>query len=303
MRPSLRQLEYLVAVAETLHFRKAAQRCAVTQPALSAQIQSLEQLLGVQLFERNRRRVLLTTAGREAVGRAREVLERVDALAEAARAAAEPLSGELRLGVIPTVAPYLLPRVLPGLRESHPNLRLFLREEMTPVIVDRLNAGELDCLLLALPVTGGDFDSQLLFLDSFWLALPEGHPLLSRTSVAEDDLRDQEVLLLEDGHCLRDQALAICSRNGASESMRVRATSLGTLVQMVSGGLGLTLLPEIAVDVEARDGSGVELRPFVEPVPQRQIGLVWRKGSSRAEEFKQLGEEIVALLDQRAAAR
>lgn len=300
MRPSIRQLEYLVAVAETLHFRKAAQNCAVTQPALSAQIQGLEQLLGIQLFERNRRRVLLTKAGREAVARARRVLDDCDALAEAARSASEPLASELRMGVIPTVAPYLLPRVLPCLRENHPKLRLFLREEFTHDLVDRLNSGELDCLLLALPVSGGDFEHQLLFHDAFWLALPHGHALLAREHVRYDDLKDQEVLLLEDGHCLRDQALAICNRGGANESMRVRATSLGTLTQMVSGGLGVTLLPELAVAVEAREGSGVELRPFAEPVPQREIGLVWRRGSARALEFRQLGEEMIKVFDRPA---
>lgn len=300
MRPTIRQLEYLVAVAETLHFRKAAQNCAVTQPALSAQIQGLEELLGIQLFERNRRRVLLTKAGREAVARARRVLDDCDALAEAARSASEPLAGELRMGVIPTVAPYLLPRVLPCLRENHPKLRLFLREEFTHELIDRLNSGELDCLLLALPASGGDFEHQLLFHDAFWLALPHGHALLARESVKYDDLKDQEVLLLEDGHCLRDQALAICNRGGANESMRVRATSLGTLTQMVSGGLGVTLLPELAIAVEAREGSGVELRPFAEPVPQREIGLVWRRGSARAVEFRQLGEEMVQVFDRPA---
>jgi LysR family hydrogen peroxide-inducible transcriptional activator len=300
MRPTIRQLEYLVAVAETLHFRKAAQNCAVTQPALSAQIQGLEELLGIQLFERNRRRVLLTKAGREAVARARRVLDDCDALAEAARSASEPLAGELRMGVIPTVAPYLLPRVLPCLRENHPKLRLFLREEFTHELIDRLNSGELDCLLLALPASGGDFEHQLLFHDAFWLALPHGHALLGHETVKYDDLKDQEVLLLEDGHCLRDQALAICNRGGANESMRVRATSLGTLTQMVSGGLGVTLLPELAIAVEARDGSGVELRPFAEPVPEREIGLVWRRGSARAVEFRQLGEEMVKVFDRPA---
>lgn len=200
MRPSIRQLEYLVAVAETLHFRKAAQNCSVTQPALSAQIQALEQLLGIQLFERNRRRVLLTTAGREAVARARIILDEVDQLADAARAATEPLTGDLRLGVIPTVAPYLLPKVLPGLRESRPKLRLFLREEFTHDLVERLNGGELDLLMIALPASGGDFESQLLFHDDFWLALPSGHPLLEKDAITDDDLREQEVLLLEDGH-------------------------------------------------------------------------------------------------------
>ena len=294
-RPTVRQLEYVLALSEHLHFRKAAEACHVTQPALSAQIQALEELLGVQLFERNRRQVLLTDTGREVAGRAKHILESVDGLFDAARASREPLQGLVRLGVIPTIAPYLLPRVLPGLRERFPELELYLREEFTHVLTDRLAAGELDVLLLALPVPG-DFDSQLLFHDDFYFAVSEGHRLARAAQVRESDLADQEVLLLEDGHCLRDQALALCGKSGARESARMRATSLNTLTQMVAGGMGTTLLPELALEVEG-GVRGVHAIPFADPRPHRDVGLVWRRASSRAAEYRLLGEAIVELFD------
>ncbi|MEO0652232.1 MAG: LysR substrate-binding domain-containing protein [Planctomycetota bacterium] len=294
-RPTVRQLEYVLALSEHLHFRKAAEACHVTQPALSAQIQALEELLGVQLFERNRRQVLLTETGRDIVGRARGILESVDDLFDAARASREPLQGLVRLGVIPTIAPYLLPRVLPGLRQRFPQLELYLREEFTHVLTERLASGEIDVLLLALPVPG-DFDSQLLFHDDFFFAVPEGHPLAGRSEVMETDLAEQEVLLLEDGHCLRDQALALCGNAGARESARMRATSLNTLTQMVAGGIGSTLLPELALDVEC-GVRGVKAIPFADPRPHRDVGLVWRRASSRSKEYRLLGESIVELFD------
>lgn len=294
-RPTVRQLEYVLALAEHLHFRKAAEACHVTQPALSAQIQALEELLGVQLFERDRRHVFLTDTGREVVARARGVVESVDALFDAARASREPLQGLLRLGVIPTIAPYLLPRVLPGLRERFPDLELYLREEFTHVLTDRLAAGELDVILLALPVPG-DFDAQLLFHDDFHFAVPKQHALAGRSHVSEQDLDEQEVLLLEDGHCLRDQALALCGRAGARESARMRATSLNTLTQMVAGGIGTTLLPELALEVEC-SAKGLVAIPFADPSPHRDVGLVWRRASSRAAEFRLLGETLVELFD------
>lgn len=301
-RPTVRQLEYLVALGEALHFRRAAEAASISQPALSAQVQALEDLLGVQLFERTRRKVLLTRAGKEAVRRARLVLEQLDGLSDAARSALDPLSGDLRLGIIPTLAPYVLPRTLPRIRERFPALRLYLREEFTQRLLERLQAGELDLLLLALPVGGADLDSLLLFRDPFLLALPKDHALAQRASVREDDLQGHELLLLEDGHCLRDQALAVCARRGAREDQRFRASSLGTLVQMVSNGLGLTLLPEVAAPVEARSGEGVVLRPFEDPQPRRDVGLVWRRSSSRAEEFRLLGEELVRLMDEASSA-
>jgi LysR family hydrogen peroxide-inducible transcriptional activator len=297
MRPTVKQLEYLLAVAETLHFRKAAELTSISQPALSAQIASLEELLDVQLFERTRRQVLLTPAGRQAVARAKQALEAIDAFTEAARSAKEPLCGPLRLGLIPTIAPYLLPRVLPGLRREFPQLQLFLREEFTHVLVDRLMSGEIDVALLALPVSGGDFASQSLFFDDFHVALPKGHALAARKEIAEEDLNHQEVLLLEDGHCLRDQALAICGRAGAAETARFRATSLGTLTQMVAGGMGLTLVPELALGVETGHTAELEVRPFKHPAPHREVGLIWRRASARREEFQLLGETLVRLLD------
>jgi LysR family hydrogen peroxide-inducible transcriptional activator len=297
-RPTVRQLEYLLALGEALHFRRAAELASISQPALSAQVQALEELLGVQLFERTKRKVLLTRAGREAVRRARLVLEQLDELSDAARSALDPLSGDLRLGIIPTLAPYVLPRTLPRIRERFPALRLYLREEFTQRLLERLHAGELDVLLLALPAGGADLDSLLLFRDPFLLALPKDHALAQRASVHEHDLEGQELLLLEDGHCLRDQALAVCSQRGAREDQRFRASSLGTLVQMVSNGLGLTLLPEVAAAIEARSGEGVILRPFEAPQPCRDVGLVWRRSSPRAEEFRLLGEELVRLMDE-----
>ena len=213
-----------------------------------------------------------------------------------ARAAKEPLCGPLRLGLIPTIAPYLLPRVLPGLRQEFPELQLFLREEFTHVLVDRLMSGEIDVALLALPVSG-DFASQSLFLDDFHLAMPKGHVLADRETIDEADLNHQEVLLLEDGHCLRDQALAICGRAGAAETARFRATSLGTLIQMVAGGMGLTLVPELALGVETGHTTELEVRPFNDPAPHREVGLIWRRASARGEEYQLLGETLVKLLD------
>ncbi len=295
-RPTVRQLEYLVALADHLHFRKAAEASSVSQPALSAQIQTLEETLGVQLFERTRRSVLPTAAGREMAGRARHLLAELDLLSEAASSARQPLTGDLRLGVIPTLAPYLLPRILPGIRERYPELKLYLREEFTNVLLERLDGGELDLLLLALPVPG-DYASLTLFRDPFLLAVPSSHELAARLTVTEADLDSREVLLLEDGHCLRDHALAVCGRAGARETARFRASSLQTLSQMVSGGLGITLLPEVALPVEARAGSGVEVRRFVEPQPFREVGFVWRKASARTPEYELLAEAVVELVD------
>ncbi len=296
-RPSVRQLEYLVAVSESLHFRRAAEAQGVTQPALSAQIQALEELLGVQLFERTRRKVLPTAVGRAVATRARIVLQAIDALVETARADTAPLAGPLRLGVIPTIAPYLLPRVLPGLRTEFPQMVLFLREEFTDLLLARLSSGELDVALLALPVDVAELGSLPLFNDDFRLAVPANHRLAKKKRVSERDLDGEEILLLEDGHCLRTQALAVCSRAGAREATRVRATSLGTLAQMVAGGLGVTLLPQIAAAVEGRSAQGIVLLPFEDPPPTRQVGLVWRRASARGAEFTRLGEHIVTLLD------
>ena len=291
MRPSIRQLEYLVALAGTRHFGRAAKACAVTQPALSLQIRELEELLGVKLFERGRRQVLVTPAGERVIERAREALRRIDDLLGEARAAQRPFTGRLSLGVIPTVAPYLLPRALPAVRAAHPALELLLREDQTQRILARLRDGDLELLLLALPVEGEDLEALPLFEEPFVLAVPAEHRLArGHGPVTEAELSGEPVVLLEEGHCLRAQALALCDAAGAREAGGIQATSLGTLVQMVANGLGITLLPATALEVEARAGSGLALRAFAAPVPGRTIGLVWRRGSARRDEFRALGE-------------
>jgi len=235
--------------------------------------------------------VLVTPAGERVIERAREALRRIDDLLDEARAAQRPFSGRLGLGVIPTVAPYLLPRALPAVRAAHPELELLLREDQTQRILARLRGGELELLLLALPVEGDDLESLALYQEPFVLAVPESHPLArGQGPVPEAALEGEPVVLLEEGHCLRAQALALCESVGAPETGRVQATSLGTLAQMVANGLGITLLPATSLEVEARAGSGLALRCFAPPVPGRTIGLVWRRGSARSAEFRALGE-------------
>jgi LysR family hydrogen peroxide-inducible transcriptional activator len=290
-RPSIRQLECLVAVADRLSFRKAADAVGISQPALSAQVQLAEQLLGVQVFERDRRAVLVTQAGEEVIGRARLALEAVDAVGLAARQRGEPLVGPLRLGVIPTVAPYWLPAMLPEVRHRFPRLELVLREDQTARLLAQLHAGQIEVALLALPVPG-DVTTAAIVREEFVLAAPRGAPIAARRGrLTEADLEDEKVLLLEDGHCLRDQALAVCERAGAAVAMEVRATSLPTLVQMVAGGLGVTLLPEAAAEALVPRRSGVQLAPFAKP-PGRTIGLAWRTSSGRLREFRLLADVL-----------
>ena len=293
-RPSIRQLESLVAVAEAKSFRKAAVVLGLSQPALSASVAAAENVLGVQVFERDRRAVLITPAGEEIVGRARLALASVDAVGEAARRRGEPLVGPLRLGVIPTIAPYWLPSLLPGVRKQYPRLELVLREDQTARLLVQLDAGQLDIALLALPVPG-DFTTAAIAHESFLVAAPRGAALLhGHRTLTERDLDDQTVLLLEDGHCLRDQALAVCERSGAVEAMQVRATSLPTLVQMVAGGLGITLLPEAAAASLVQPRGPVEVRPLAKPQPGRTVGLAWRTSSARLREFRLLAEVMQA---------
>jgi LysR family hydrogen peroxide-inducible transcriptional activator len=288
-RPSIRHLECLVAVAEHHSFRKAATALGISQPALSAQVQSAEELFGVQVFERDRRSVLVTTAGEDIVGRARLALEAVDAVSDAARRRAEPLVGQLRLGVIPTVAPYWLPALLPTVRKRFPKLELILREDQTARLLGQLAAGLIDVAFLAIPVPG-DVTTAAIVRESFLLAAPRDAAIVhKRGKLTEDDLEGEKVLLLEDGHCLRDQALAVCERSGAVESMEVRATSLPTLVQMVAGGMGVTLIPEAAADALVQPRGPVELAAFRKP-PGRTLGLAWRTSSARLREFRLLAE-------------
>jgi LysR family hydrogen peroxide-inducible transcriptional activator len=288
---TLRQLQYAVAVGESLSFRKAAGRCGVSQPSLSAQLAQLEDVLGVRLFERDRRRVLVTSAGRALLAQARRVLLDADDLLETARRAGDPLAGALRIGVIPTVSPYLLPAIAPAIRSAFPALSLTWVEERTGALVRSLHAGELDAALLAAEAELGDVEQAVLARDAFLLATPRDHPLgAPRAPATPADLRDGNVLLLEDGHCLREQALAVCSRGRARE-LEFRATSLSTLAQMVAGGAGVTLLPELAAETEGRRAA-LRLRPFADPAPHRTIALVWRRTSPAAEGLRRLAAAI-----------
>jgi LysR family hydrogen peroxide-inducible transcriptional activator len=288
---SLRQLQYAVAVADTLSFRAAAERCHVAQPSLSAQLAQLEEALGVRLFERDRRRVLPTAAGRELVDRARRVLREADDLVDAASRAGDPLSGRLAIGVIPTISPYLLPAAAPALRKAYPRLTIAWREEKTADLVRGVRDGSLDAALLALEADIGDVERVTIAQDPFVLAAPPRHPLGTASGPARPaDLRDAPVLLLDDGHCFRDQALAVCSRARVRES-EFRATSLTTLTQMVAGGSGVTLLPRLAVATEAAR-SGLRIRAFAEPAPHRTIGLVWRRGCAIAAALRRVAETI-----------
>lgn len=289
MQPTLRQLEYVVGVADHGSFHASARACHVTQPGLSAQIQQVEALLGVQLFERDRRKVLILPAGEEFIRRAREVLAAVDDLVEAARVHDRPLGGRLRLGVIPTVAPYLLPQVLPRVRDRYPELTIQLHEGQTDDLLMRLHHGKLDLLLLALEAPLGAVETVALFQDPFVVAAPASHRLASRKLAREADLTGEQLLLLEDGHCLRDQALALCNQAGVGEEADFRASSLPTLVQMVAGGSAVTLLPTLALPVEGRF-ENVAVIPFRRPQPYRTIGLAWRPTSPRAGEYTRLGE-------------
>ena len=288
---TLRQLRYLVALGDTLHFGRAAAACHVSQPSLSAQIQQLEEMLGATLVERTKHRVLLTPAGEDAVDRARAVLAQVDDLSQAVRAAGRPLSGALRMGVIPTSGPYLLPRVLPALRAAYPDLKLYLREDLTERLLDRLRAGDLDLGLLALPVTEPGVEILPVYMEPFLVAMPRGHRLDNAETIAEGELKDETLLLLEDGHCFRDQALDVCALSGAQAGDGFAATSLPTLVEMVAGGLGLTLLPALAAPSLAAGGQ-IGLRRFAEPAPTRTMALVWRRGSPRSGDIRRLADVI-----------
>jgi LysR family transcriptional regulator, hydrogen peroxide-inducible genes activator len=296
MEPTFRQLRYFTALAETRHFGQAALRCHVTQPALSMQIKELEEALGAPLIERARSGAMLTPAGIEVARRARAILRAVRDLADLARQHAEVPSGPLRVGVIPTIGPYLLPNVLPRVHAAFPNLQLSLRESQTLVLVKELLAGTLDLLILALPVDDPEIDELPLFEDVFALALPATHPLEAQGGVSETELRGERLLLLEEGHCLRDQTLAVAQAGGASELDDFRASSLATVVQMVANGYGCTILPELAVPVEVGDRQGIRVVPFQRPPPVRTVGLAWRRTSPRRGEFLAFGEVIVEAL-------
>lgn len=282
---TLRQLQYALAVAEELSFHRAAQRCHVSQPSLSAQVAELEESLGVRLFERDRRRVLVSKVGERLLPSLRRALLAADELDAAARQDADPLSGTLSIGVIPTVSPYLLPAVTGVLRARFPRLTLSWIEDKTAILVSQLAEGKLDAAVVALEAELGPVEHELLAKDHFLLAGARNHPLLANSApLPRRELSGTDVLLLDDGHCLREQALEFCSRAKARE-LEFRATSLPTLVQMVAGGAGVTLLPELAVPTEA-PRAGIAVRPFADPAPERSIALVWRRHSALAETLR-----------------
>lgn len=290
----LKDLRYLVAVADERHFGRAARRSFVSQPTLSAQLRKLEDYLGVKLIERQPRRVALTEAGRQVVERARRILQDSDEIVKQARHASDPLSGTLKVALIPTIGPYLLPRVAPQLRKALPQLKLLLFEHQTAVLLERLHSGAIDMGVLALPVERDGLESRVLFEEAFAVALNATHPLAKRKALKPADLDGETLLLLEDGHCLRDQALEVCARAGVHESSDYRATSLETLRQMVAAGHGITLLPEMATRGPYGDARSLVMRPFAKPVPQRHVGAVWRRSSTRAAAIKAVCDVIAA---------
>lgn len=290
--PTLQQLRYAVAVADARHFGRAAQTCFVSQPALSAQIRALESRLGVQLFERSSRGVLVTGAGADVVERARRILSDVDDLRHAATGTSGGLTGRLRLGVIPTIAPYLLPDAVRDVAEAHPALELYLREDRTEPLVAQLLAGELDVLLLALPLDRAGVEELPLYEEPFLLAVPDAHPLACLDRCDVSVLAGERLVLLEEGHCLRDQALAVCELAGHDGHAEIQGTSLPTVLQMVHAGLGVTLVPESAVTRDLDPDAGFALLELEPDTPTRTIGLAWRSSSARASTYRSLGELI-----------
>jgi LysR family hydrogen peroxide-inducible transcriptional activator len=277
----LKDLRYLVAVADTRHFGKAAERCFVSQPTLSAQLRKLEEYLGVVLVERQPRQALLTPAGAEIVARARRIVEASDEVVEIARTHRDPLAGRLRIAFLPTIGPYLLPGIAPRLHKALPRLELMFYEYQTAPMLERLHAGDIDMGVLALPVGLDGLVAQPLYDEPFVVAAPTRHPLAARKEVRIEDLRGVTLLLLEEGHCLRDQALDVCNRVAVQENQNFRATSIETLRQMVAVDAGVTLLPDLATRGAYATARGVVVRPFAKPSPVRRIGAIWRKSSPR----------------------
>ena len=292
LMPTLRQLQFLTALRAEGSFVAAAEAVGVTQPTLSAGIKDLETSLGQVLVERGRMGAVLTPAGEEAAERAARALGEVEELVRAVQAAGQPFSGTFRLGAIPTIAPFLLPRVLPLLKKKFPKLRLQLREDLTGRLVDALRMRALDAALIALPYEAHGVATAPIADDEFLFLCPEDHPLAKRNDLTPDLLKNEDVLLLEDGHCLRDHALAACRLPSSKRSTDVGATSLHTLVQMVGGGLGVTLLPKIAADAGAAVGAHVAVRQFAEPLVGRSIGIAWREGGQREKEARMLANVL-----------
>ena len=295
----MRQLRYLTSLARHRHFGRAAEDCGVTQPALSMQVRELEREIGAELVERRPGDIVLTDTGIEVAERAEHILAATRDLIDFVRHR-DVLSGALKLGVIPTLAPYVLPRVLPRLQSNHPRLRLEVRETQTSVLLDELARGELDCVMLALPIERADVDTLKLFDDPFLLAVPVTDKQLRRGRVGVADVDQRRLILLEEGHCLRDQALAFCATNRQDVAAGLGATSLATVMQMVANGYGVTLVPEVAAEVELRDDR-VRLLRFADPEPVRAIGLAWRRTSPRRKDFGALATIVVQTIGSSSA--
>jgi LysR family hydrogen peroxide-inducible transcriptional activator len=293
--PSLRQLQYLLALAERRNFRQAADACFVTQSTLSAGIKELEATLGAQLVERTTRAMRLTAAGEEVVARARGIIAATQDLASFAKGIREPFSGPLRLGIIPTIAPFLLPAVLPALRKRYPKLKPFLREDLTANLLERLRSGTLDFALIALPYDTGELEVRPLYKDAFWFVAREDDPLAATKTIAVRQLKPETVLLLEEGHCLRDHAIKACGRHEGKGSM-LEATSLTTLLQMIEGGMGVTLLPEMTLKSGILNGTRLVARPFTTEVPSRTIALAMRREGSFRREAQLFAEHVLQCL-------
>ena len=294
--PSMKQLQYLVALADTHHFGRAAQRCHISQSTLSAGIRDLESVLGTSVAERSNRHVLITRVGAQIAERARALLREAEEIMDVARAGRSPMTGEIRLGVIPTVGPFLLPRVLPALRERFPELTIYLREEQTASLLARLDDGDLDAALLALPYDTGGLSIDVILEDDFLFACDRDHALAGTEEVSPEALAGEQLLLLEEGHCLRGHALDVCRMGDRRARAQFEASSLHTLVQMVAAGIGVTLIPRLAVDAHIDQGTGLSLSRLATPA-SRQIGLAWRRTSLRTGDFRALARALRELRD------
>jgi LysR family transcriptional regulator, hydrogen peroxide-inducible genes activator len=290
--PTLRQLRYLAAVVDRCHFGQAAEDCLVSQSTLSAAILELEDLLGATLLERTKRSVVPTPLGREIANRARALLKDAEDLVDVAQAARDPMAGSLHLGVIPTVGPFLLPNVMPLLRSAYPRLKLYLKEDQTARLLDQLDTGTLDAAVIALPYKLDDLEAMDLGADGFSVVCPSGHRLCALRPVRPKDMAPEDLLLLEDGHCLRDHVLTACNLEGARRNIAFQGTSLHTLVQMVANGLGVTLVPQMALDAGILRGLDLETIPLAGEAQSRRIGLVWRRTAARKATFRGVGETL-----------
>jgi LysR family hydrogen peroxide-inducible transcriptional activator len=292
--PTIKQLQYLVTLHEHDHFGHAAEACFVSQSTLSAGIRELESLLGVTLVERSRRVVRFTPLGNAVVAKAHRLLREAEELTDLVHASGKPLAGELRMSVIPTIAPFLLPKILPRLRKERPQLKLFLREETTQDALESLHHGRADCVLMALPFATGEVEQETIGIDPLYVAFPKDDPRDPPAQVPPSLIDEGKLLLLEDGHCLKEHALAACNRPELRASATMIGTSLHTLVQMVDNGLGVTMLPQMAIDAGILHDTHVVARPLKAPNASREIALVWRKNSPRSDEFRLLAQELRA---------